>query len=213
MAHAIAPPPRKRHGLRRPKFGWALLCAGAGVLAVALVGVLTVNHQHDAVQSATAQANAANDQAQAVADPILQLCAQGGDVAQRLSDAGLCGAAAAVKAAPRPDQPDGLTSDQVHALVQQELAKRPPQQVGPTQAQLTAAIQAVVSANPDLFKAPAPTAAQIQAAVNAYLRVHPIQQSLPPYPDLSQYQPVPGLGGYGQWMQPGWPSRFPRPTR
>jgi hypothetical protein len=55
-----------------------------------------------------------------------------------------------------------------------------------------------------LFKAPAPTAEQIQSAVNTYMRTHPVQvpQSAPVYQ-------MPGLGGFSDVPSyqpaPRWP--------
>jgi hypothetical protein len=190
-----------------------VVCA---ILSVALIGVLAAQRQDQARMAAVKQANA-------IADPILALCAQGGDVGARLASAGLCGTAAAVKVNPA-DTPPGLTEDQVDALVQEQLAKqRPPQPVGPTPAQLAAAVQAFIAANPDYFKAPAPTSQQIQSAVAAYIRAHPTETApvvQPPPTVLPQpYVPpayqMPGLGGFnntpgGVWSQP-WPrSRPPR---
>jgi hypothetical protein len=174
-----------------------VVCA---ILSVALIGVLAAQRQDAARMAAVKQANA-------IADPILALCAQGGDVGSRLASAGLCGTAAAVKVNPA-DTPPGLTEDQVEALVQSELAKRPtPQPVGPTTAQLTAAVQAFIAANPDYFKAPAPTSAQIQTAVTAYMRTHPapvLQQPLVPQVTAPPTYQLPGLGGFPGTPAPAW---------
>lgn len=48
-----------------------------------------------------------------VADPILSLCAKGGDTAQKLSDAGLCAQAATVKVSPVVANPDSLTGEPI----------------------------------------------------------------------------------------------------
>jgi hypothetical protein len=174
-----------RHVRRSGRVWVMFLVVVLAILSVALIYILAARRQDDAKQAAVAQANT-------IADPILRLCAQGGDVAQRLSDAGLCSAAAVVKVGPPDGQSPGLTQDQVQALVKSELAKRPtPQPVGPTSTQLAGAVQAFITANPTLFKAPAPTAAQIQAAVNTYLRTHPVQVPQP----VPVYQ-MPGLGGF-----------------
>jgi hypothetical protein len=176
--------------------GLLLVLVALAVGSVALIILLATQRQDDAKKAAVAQANT-------IADPILGLCAQGGDVAQRLSDAGLCKAAAVVKVGPPDGQSPGLTQDQVQALVKSELAKRPtPQPVGPTSTQLAGAVQAFITANPTLFKAPAPTAEQIQSAVNTYMRLHPV---VVPPPVVPQYQ-VPGLGGFS-----GVPSYQPAP--
>jgi hypothetical protein len=189
------------HRRPRPPRLWVFVVLVLVAVAVPTWIYISVSrHQDDEKHAAVAQANG-------IADPILALCAQGGDVGARLAAAGLCSAAAGVKAAPHDAQADAVTQDEVHALVAQELAKHPtPQPVGPTQAQIAAAVQAFITANPTMFKAPAPTSAQIEAAVAAYLRAHPIQQSVPIYP---QYD-MPGLGGFsgapgGVWSQP-WPS-------
>lgn len=197
-----------RHRPARPaRLGVFVLLVAIAVAATTWIYISVSRHQDDEKHAAVAQANG-------IADPILALCAQGGDVGARLVAAGLCSAAAGVKAAPYSAPPDAVTQDQVQALVRQELARRPvPQPVGPTQAQIAAAVQAFITANPTLFKAPAPTQAQIEAAVAAYLRTHPIQQSVPVYP---QYD-MPGLGGFsgapgGVWPQP-WPRGGPRAPR
>jgi hypothetical protein len=188
------------HRAGRPaRLGVFVVLVAIAVAATTWIGISVAHKQDDEKHAAVAQANG-------IADPILALCAQGGDVAQRLSDAGLCSAAAGVKNAPHDDPaPSGLTPDEVQSLVKSELAKRPlPQPVAPTTAQLAAAVQSFIAANPTLFKAPAPTAAQIQAAVNTYMRAHP--QPVP-QPVVPQYQ-MPGLGGfsggYPAWPQSQW---------
>jgi len=197
-----------QHRPRRPaRSGVFVVLVAIAVAATTWISISVSRHQDDEKHAAVAQANG-------IADPILALCNQGGDVGARLAAAGLCEAAAGVKATPYGPPPDAVTQDQVQALVRQELAKRPtPAPVGPTQAQIAAAVQAFIAANPDMFKAPAPTQAQIQAAVAAYLRTHPIQQSVPVYP---QYD-MPGLGGFSGapgevWPQP-WPRGGPRAPR
>lgn len=182
-----------RHVRRSGRVWVMFLVVVLAILSVALIYILAARRQDDAKQAAVAQANT-------IADPILALCGQGGDVAQRLSDAGLCSAAAGVKVNPADAAP-GLTPDQVQALVKSELAKRPtPQPVGPSSAQIAAAVQAFVTANPTLFKGPAPTAQQIETAVAAYMRTHPVQ--------VPTYQ-MPGLGGFSGVPQyppgPSWP--------
>jgi hypothetical protein len=179
------------------------------ILSVALIYVIAAWRQDAAKQAAVDQKQAAQQQASALSDPILQLCAQGGDVAARLSGAGLCSTAAQVKQEPDP-VPSGLTTSQVQALISTALSRQQP--VGPTSAQLASAVQAFIAANPTYFKAPAPTAEQIQAAVSSYMRTHPVQQSqVIPQPVIPQYQ-MPGLGGFsgvpgGAYPQPvpSWP--------
>lgn len=196
------------HRRQRPARLGVFVVLVAVAVAVPTWIYISVSHkQDDEKHAAVAQANG-------IADPILALCGQGGDVAERLAAAGLCSAAATVKSAPRNEQADSVTEDQVQALVQQELAKRkPPAPLAPTQAQIAAAVQAFITANPTLFKAPAPTQAQIEAAVAAYLKAHPVQQPVPIYP---QYD-MPGLGGFSgapgaAWPQP-WPRGGPRAAR
>lgn len=186
-----------RHVRRSGRVWVMFLVVVLAILSVALIYVLAARRQDDAKQAAVAQANT-------IADPLLQLCGQGGDVAQRLSDAGLCSAAAGVKVDPADATPS-LTPDQVQALVKSELAKRPtPQPVGPSSAQIAAAVQAFVTANPTLFKGPAPTAQQIETAVATYMRTHPVQVPQP----VPTYQ-MPGLGGFSGVPQyppaPSWP--------
>ncbi|MCW2767552.1 MAG: hypothetical protein JWO11_3511 [Nocardioides sp.] len=187
-----------RHVRRSGRVWVMFLVVVLAILSVALIYIIAARRQDDAKQAAVAQANT-------IADPILGLCAQGGDVGQRLSDAGLCSAAAVVKVGPSEGQSPGLTPEQVQALVKSELAKRPsPQPVGPSSTQLAGAVQAFITANPTLFKAPAPTTAQIQAAVNTYMRTHPVQVPQP----VPVYQ-MPGLGGFTGVPQyppaPQWP--------
>lgn len=190
MAHWVDAPPRRSWVLSRaPRLTTAVVIAllvGAVVITVTLVR-----------QKA---------QTDSFADPILSLCAEGGDTGAKLADAGLCGKAAVAKvdqvaAASAPQ----VTPDQVQDLVKSELAKRPtPQPVGPSSTQLAGAVQAFITANPTLFKAPAPTAEQIQAAVNTYMRLHPVQVPQP----VPTYQ-MPGLGGFSGVPQyppaPSWP--------
>jgi hypothetical protein len=196
-----------RHTRRPGRVKLMFLTVVCAILSVALIVVLAAQRQDEARQAAVKQANT-------IADPILALCAQGGDVGARLASAGLCGAAAAVKVDPSGEQPPGLTSDQVETLVQNELAKRPvPQPVGPSSQQITAAVQAFIAANPTFFKAPAPTAQQIQSAVAVYMRTHPapvVQQ--PVVPAVPQYQ-LPGLGGFTGAPAPPWPQQWPGSRR
>lgn len=211
MTHWADPPPTPDWVPRRvPRLTTAVVIA---LLIGAVIVTVTLVRQ--------------KEQTDSFADPILSLCHEGGDTADKLTGAGLCGKAAVAKTdqvAAAPAELSDTQADQVQALVQQELAKRrAPAPVGPTTAQLTAAVQAFVSANPTLFKAPAPTAEQIQTAVNSYMRTHPVEQSAPtlapyvnpPFPG-PQYQ-MPGLGGFSGapgdvWQQP-WPSPRGRAVR
>jgi hypothetical protein len=209
-----------RHVRRPGRVRLLFLVVVCAILSVALIYVLAAKRQDAERHAAVAQANG-------IADPIVAICNGNTDAAKILQSArtpdgqSVCGAAAVVKSAPRNEQADAVTEDQVQALVQQELAKqRPPAPVAPTQAQIAAAVQAFIAANPSMFKAPAPTSAQIQAAVTSYLRAHPAPAPVPqvaPYVNpaypLPDYAPMPGLGGYGQWMQPGWTGRNPRAAR
>jgi hypothetical protein len=192
MAHWVDAPPRRSWVLSRaPRLTTAVVIAlvvGAVIVTVTLIR-----------QKA---------QTDSFADPILTLCAQGGETGDRLVAAGLCTKAAVSKVDPVATQPTELTSeqsDQVQAMLKSELARqKPPAPVGPTTAQLSAAVQAFIAANPTFFKAPAPTAEQIQTAVNAYMRAHPVQ---PPAVPVPAYQ-MPGLGGFTS----DYPS-LPQPLR
>jgi hypothetical protein len=178
-----------RHRPKRPaRLGVFVVLVAIAVAATTWIFVSVTRHQADEKQTAVDQRQAAQQQASTLSDPILRLCAQGGDVAARLSAAGLCSAAEQVKKEPEP-VPSGLTTSQVQALINTALARQQP--VGPTSTQLAGAVQAFITANPTLFKAPAPTAAQIQAAVNTYMRAHPVTVPQP----VPTYQ-VPGLGGF-----------------
>lgn len=204
MTHWADPPPTPGWVPRRaPRLTTAVVIA---LLVGAVIVTVTLIRQ--------------KEQTDSFADPILSLCHEGGDTADKLTGAGLCGKAAVAKTdqvAAQPAELSDTQADQVQALVQQELAKRKaPTPVGPTTAQLTAAVQEFLAANQELFKAPAPTAEQIQAAVNAYMRAHPVEQSVPVAPTYPQYQ-MPGLGGFsgapgGVWQQP-WPSPRGRAAR
>lgn len=209
MAHWVEPPGHTWVPKRAPRLTTAVVIA---LLVGAVIVTFTLVRQ--------------KAQTDALADPILTLCAEGGETGDRLTGAGLCGKAAAAKVDPVSTQPVELSpeqTDQVQALVKAEIAKRPaPKSEPPTAAQLSAVVQALIAANPTMFKPPAPTAAQLQSAadraVAQYLRAHPvdppvIQQIPQPIP---QYD-MPGLGGFsgapgGVWQQP-WPRQGPRSPR
>jgi hypothetical protein len=186
---------------RRSRFEIFLVLSVVAIGSATWIGISVSHHQDDEKRTAMAQRQVAQQQANTLSDPILKLCAQGGDVGARLSAAGLCSAAEKVKTEPDP-APSGLTTAQVQALINTALARQQP--AGPTSTQLTGAVQAFITANPTLFKAPAPTAEQIQSAVNTYLRAHPVQVPQP----APVYQ-MPGLGGFTSAPQQSWPQRWP----
>ncbi|MCW2904206.1 MAG: hypothetical protein JWO67_6471 [Streptosporangiaceae bacterium] len=90
-----------------------------GVVFVAGISYVGVSES----QRQDAAKNAAVSQAQALGDPILALCAQGGDVGLRLQGAGLCREAASVQANPGAEAAS-LTTDQVQAMIDTALALR-----------------------------------------------------------------------------------------
>lgn len=209
MAHWVEPPGHTWVPKRAPRLTTAVVIA---LLVGAVIVTFTLVRQ--------------KAQTDSLADPILTLCAEGGETGDRLTGAGLCGKAAAAKVDPVSTQPVELSpeqTDQVQALVKAEIAKRPaPKSEPPTAAQLSAVVQALIAANPTMFKPPAPTAAQLQSAadraVAQYLRAHPVDppviQQIPQ--PLPQYD-MPGLGGFsgapgGVWQQP-WPRQGPRQPR
>lgn len=180
MAHWVDPPRQVWVPKRAPRLTTAVVIA---LLVGAVIVTVTLIRQ--------------KEQTDSFADPILTLCAQGGETGDRLLGAGLCTKAKVAKVDPVNAQPAAeLTSeqtDQVQSLVAQELAKRPtPKPVGPSPAQVASAVQAFVAANPTMFKAPGPTAEQVQTAVAAYLRAHP---PVVPEPDVSSI--FPGTPSYG----------------
>lgn len=105
---------------RTEHLGVAFLLGVVAVLAVGLIVVLSQGVQQKARDTAITQAHT-------LADPILQLCDQGGDVAARLSAKGLCGAAEVVHSEPLgAASATGMTAEQVQAMIRAELARRPP---------------------------------------------------------------------------------------
>lgn len=105
---------------RADYLGVAFLLGVVAVLAVGLIVVLSEQVQQGARDTAITQAHT-------LADPILQLCDQGGDVAARLSAKGLCGAAEVVHSEPLgATGATGMTPEQVQAMIRAELARRPP---------------------------------------------------------------------------------------
>lgn len=206
MAHWVDQPKRRLSWLRFPR--WAPPRLTTAVVIALVVGAVIVTFTLVRQKAQT----------DSLADPILTLCAEGGETGDRLAGAGLCGKAAAAKVDPVSSQPVELSpeqSSQVQALVKAELAKRPtPKAEMPTAAQLAAVMQGLIAANPGMFKAPAPTATQLQAAadkaVAAYLRAHP------PDPVIQQVQPlptydIPGMGGFPGAPAPQWRSGWPDP--
>jgi hypothetical protein len=201
---------------RRSRFEIFLVLSVVAIGSATWIGISVTHHQDDEKRAAESAKRAAVAQTNTIADPILALCAGGGDAARVLSTARtpdgqtVCGAAAGVKDNLPPPAPVGLSSAQVQTLINSALAKQQPAQ--PSTAQLSAAVQAFIAANPTMFKAPAPTNAQIQAAVAEYMRTHPVQIPQP----LPTYQ-MPGLGGFsgapgGVWQQP-WPRGHTYPPR
>lgn len=208
------------HWVDQPKRGWSWLPRWApprlttAVVIALIVGAVIV----------TLTLVRQKEQTDSFADPILSLCHEGGDTADKLTGAGLCGRAAVAKVdqvAAQPVELSDAQTDQVQALVKAELAKRPaPKSEPPTAAQLSAVVQALITANPTMFKPPAPTAAQLQSAadkaVATYLRAHPIDPPVVQQIPQPQYD-MPGLGGFsgapgGVWQQP-WPRGGPRSPR
>lgn len=116
--------------------------------------------------------------AKELSDPILELCVQGGAVAQALAAEGKCALAEQVRADPTaPDPlPEGPDRDEVAQLIQAEVAKLtlPPGR-GPTSGQLQQAARDVILANPELFRGPAgnpPSDVAVAAAVNAWFEAN-----------------------------------------
>lgn len=148
---------------------WARVAFG---ICVALSAISMYVAYYRADQTATV----ATSQGRELADPILELCAQGGNVARALAAEGRCALAEQVLATDQPAPlPEGPDRAEVARLVQEEVAKitLPPGQ-GPTSGQLQEAAERVILAHPELFQGPqgAPgepaTEIQIAAAVNAW---------------------------------------------
>lgn len=145
---------------------WARVVLG---LCVLLSGVSLYVAYYQADQQATV----ARSDSRELADPVLELCVQGGNVARALAAEGRCALAEQVLAteavAPLPDGPDRA---EVARLIQEEVAKitLPPGQ-GPTSGQLQEAAERVILAHPELFRGPQgdpPSEVAIAAAVNAW---------------------------------------------
>lgn len=202
---------------RRARFEIFLVLSVVAIGSATWIGFSVSHHQDDEKHAAESAKRAAVAQTNTIADPILALCAGGGDAARVLSTARtpdgqtVCGAAAGVKTDQPPVAvPSGLTTSQVQSLINAALAKQ--QAVQPSSAQLSAAVQAFITANPTMFKAPAPTAAQIQAAVDTYMRAHPVT---PAQPDVGSIFPGTPSYGYPGYAPPMYrpPSYRPPPHR
>jgi hypothetical protein len=120
--------------LKLPQFSPGVSLGVFLVLAVTVVGGLSwVAYQEGHRQEAETQV--AEQQVGTFKDPILQLCAEGGDVALRLQGAGLCTAASAVAANPTVEASPALSPDQLaqlQALITGEIAhERSPGPQGP----------------------------------------------------------------------------------
>lgn len=146
---------------------------GVALIIAALLLYLNTRHSEQRAETATNNVNR-------VADPILVLCQQGGETAQKLNDAGLCGTAAAIKENPNIVTERPVDDDHIIELIDAELAKRP---VGggaaPSMGQLIDAARAVINSNPDAFRGPAGppgatgSSADLASAVAAYVTGHP----------------------------------------
>jgi len=127
-------------------------------------------------------ANEATNNAKTLADPVLELCAQGGPVAKALAEEGRCAVAQSVAAAPVPQtttSDSGPSRAEIAALVQQEIAKlQLPAGQPPTAQQILDAARQVINENPELLRGPqglpgdgpsdAEVRAQVAGAVNAW---------------------------------------------
>lgn len=181
--------------------GVAFLLGVVAVLAVGLIVVLSEQVQQGARDTAITQAHT-------LADPILQLCDQGGDVAQRLTAKGLCGTAAVVHSEPLGAATTaGVTPEQVEAMIRADEARRPVPVVTPQQPQQPAVVPQVVPVRPNVVEpnvAPAPPPTDYQRQIEQPRTVTPREQpysgprgyrreSTPPrryspQPDNSNYQ-------------------------
>lgn len=155
------------------------------------------------------RAMVATANSQQLADPILELCAQGGNIARGLALEGRCALAEQVRAADTPAAlPDQITREEVARLVQQEVAKLtlPPGQ-GPTSGQLQEAAERVILAHPELFRGEPgdpPSEVQIAAAVNAYFEQNPPPPGPPGEPGEPGEAGTPGdPGAKGDQGEPG----------
>lgn len=175
--------------------GWLVvgILTAAGFLIVGRIG-------GDQTDSANARTDTVQQQALRVANPVDQLCAEGGATAAELSRRGACSPARSIVATPviaqavGPSQEDiesavaaylrrnpppagrAPTTGEVTAAVVQYLTAHPPQPGrAPTAQEIAVAVQQYLTANPPAAgkDAPAPTDEQVQAAVDAYIAAHP----------------------------------------
>jgi hypothetical protein len=111
--------------LKLPRFSPGTSLGMFLVLAVVVVGGLSWVAYHEGRQQ-SAQTQVAERQVGAFKDPILALCAEGGDVALRLQGAGLCTAASAVASNPAAEASPTMSTDQIRqiqALITSELSR------------------------------------------------------------------------------------------
>jgi hypothetical protein len=131
-----------------------------------------------AYRDAHGEATTATANSKELANPILELCVQGGNVARALAAEGKCALAEQVRAVDQPEPlPQGPDRAEVARLIQEEVAKitLPPGQ-GPTSGQLQEAAERVILGHPELFKGPQgdpPSEVAVAAAVNAWFEEHP----------------------------------------
>jgi hypothetical protein len=173
-----------------------------GVVAVGLITWVGVSASH----RQASQTSAAVAQGQGLADPILQLCGQGGDVALRLQGAGLCDAAQNVKADPVAP-PAALSGPQVQTMIDNAVRNRaaalpPPSTAPATPAPTPQQIQDMINNSIDSRRPPAQAAAP-----------SPRQQPAPPpyYPPPAPQYQQPAYQQPPQYQQPQYPN-YP-PTR
>lgn len=149
--------------------GWVIagLITAAGFLLVGSVG-------GDQTDSANARTVTVQQQALRVANPVDELCAEGGALATQLNRRGACSPARSiVQAPPTAVAGRGPTDAEVEAGVADYLQRNPPPAGrAPTTEEITAAVATYLLAHPPT-PGRAPTSAEIADAVQTYLVANP----------------------------------------
>ncbi len=206
---------------RARRFPWIGFATGVAVVVASVSLSL-------AVVDARGVATQATTDSKQLADPILELCIQGGNVARALASEGKCALAEQVRSIDQPEPlPQGPDRAEVARLIQAEVAKitLPPGQ-GPTSGQLQEVAERVILAHPELFRGPQgdpPSDVVIAAAINSWFEEN--FDKLPKGPTGEPGKPgedgSPGLSGVdgekgdkGDKGDPGptaagWTTRYP----
>lgn len=135
---------------------------------------VTADEAQETATEATEDREAAQEQAKDALNPVDQLCAEGGAVAEELNRRGACQKAREVLESPDPEpDPGGPSRQDIAAAVADYLRENPPPQGRPpTVGEITSAVGVFLTENPPQPGRP-PTPTEIATAAADYLTANP----------------------------------------